>query len=308
MEAGFIHPSLFLIAGALLIPFIRGPLRRPYLFLVPVLALAAVILNGSQSGSFATFSFLDWQLVLGRVDKLSTVFALIMALMAVIGTLYGLHVDRAVEHMAAWFYVAGSLGAIYAGDYLTLFLFWEMMAFASVFLIWFRRGPQSIPVGYRYLLIHTIGGVVLLAGILLRYQAVGNITFDLMDVANPQLYTWLIMIGLGLNAAMVPLHSWLPEAYSEASFNGAVFLCAFTTKTAVYTLARACAGMDILVVLGVVMALYVQKCHVCFITHFNEGNHKGYPYSFYLFRLICTLHIPACFVGAPLVGARTHFR
>ena len=256
MEPGFIHPSLLLIAGALLIPFIRGPLRRPYLFLVPVLALAAVILNGSLSGSFATFSFLDWQLVFGRVDKLSTVFALIMALMAVIGTLYGLHVDRAVEHMAAWFYVAGSLGAIYAGDYLTLFLFWEMMAFASVFLIWFRRGPQSIAVGYRYLLIHTIGGVVLLAGILLRYQAVGNITFDLMDVANPQLYTWLIMIGLGLNAAMVPLHSWLPEAYSEASFNGAVFLCAFTTKTAVYTLARACAGMDILVVLGVVMALY----------------------------------------------------
>ena len=173
MEPGFIHPSLLLIAGALLIPFIRGPLRRPYLFLVPVLALAAVILNGSQSGSFATFSFLDWHLVLGRVDKLSTVFALIMALMAVIGTLYGLHVDRAVEHMAAWFYVAGSLGAIYAGDYLTLFLFWEMMAFASVFLIWFRRGPQSIAVGYRYLLIHTIGGVVLLAGILLPSQAGG---------------------------------------------------------------------------------------------------------------------------------------
>lgn len=256
MEAGFIHPSLLLIAGALLIPFIQGPLRRPYLFLVPLLALVAVILNAAQSGSFATFAFLDWQLVFGRVDKLSTVFALIMALMAVIGTLYGLHVDRAGEHMAAWFYVAGSLGVIYAGDYLTLFLFWELMAFTSVFLIWFRRGPQSLAVGYRYLLIHTIGGVVLLAGIMLRYKAVGNIAFDLMDVAHPQAYTWLIMIGLGLNAAIVPLHSWLPEAYSEASFNGAVFLCAFTTKTAVYTLARACAGMDILVVLGVVMALY----------------------------------------------------
>ena len=256
MEAGFIHPSLLLILGALLVPFLQGPLRRPYLMLVPLLALAAVILNAGQHGTFATFAFLDWQLVFGRVDKLSTVFALIMGLMAVIGTIYGLHVDRAVEHMAAWFYAAGSLGAIYAGDYLTLFLFWEMMAFASVFLIWFRRGPQSIAVGYRYLLVHTIGGVILLAGIMLRYRAVGNITFDLMDVANPQLYTWLIMIGLGLNAALVPLHSWLPEAYSEASFNGAVFLCAFTTKTAVYTLARACAGMDILVVAGVVMALY----------------------------------------------------
>jgi multicomponent Na+:H+ antiporter subunit D len=256
MASSFIHPSVVLIFGALLLPFVQGPLRKPYLFFVPLLGLAAVVLNSSLTGSFATVSFLDWQLVLGRVDKLATVFALIMALMACIGTLYGLHVDRAGEHMAAWFYAAGSLGVIYCGDYLTLFLFWEMMAFASVFLVWFRRGPQSLRVGYRYLLIHTIGGIILLAGILLRYQAVGNITFDLMDVAHPELYTWLIMIGFGLNAAMVPLHSWLPEAYSEASFNGAVFLCAFTTKTAVYTLARACAGMDILVVFGVIMALY----------------------------------------------------
>jgi len=256
MTSSFIHPSVLLIAGALLLPFIRGPLRKPYLFFVPLLALCVVVLNTTHTGNFGVVSFLDWQLVLGRVDKLSTVFALIMALMAVIGTLYGLQVDRAGEHMAAWFYAAGSLGAIYSGDYLSLFLFWEMMAFASVFLVWFRRGPQSLRVGYRYLLIHTIGGIILLAGILLRYQAVGNITFDLLDVAHPELYTWLIMIGFGLNAAMVPLHSWLPEAYSEASFNGAVFLCAFTTKTAVYTLARSCAGMDILVVLGVIMALY----------------------------------------------------
>jgi multicomponent Na+:H+ antiporter subunit D len=256
MTSGFIHPSVLLIAGALLLPFIRGPLRKPYLFLVPLLALGAVVSNSALTGNFAAVPFLDWQLVLGRVDKLSTVFALIMGLMAVIGTVYGLHVDRAGEHMAAWFYAAGSLGAIYSGDYLSLFLFWEMMAFASVFLVWFRGRKQSLRVGYRYLLIHTIGGIILLAGILLRYQAVGDITFDLMDVTDPQLYTWLIMIGFGLNAAMVPLHSWLPEAYSEASFNGAVFLCAFTTKTAVYTLARSCAGMDILVVLGVLMALY----------------------------------------------------
>ena len=256
MTLGFIHPSLLLIAGALLLPFVRGPLRQPYLFLVPLLALGAVLLNSTLTGHWAVVDFLDWQLVFGRVDKLATVFALIMAMMAVIGTLYGLHVDRAGEHMAAWTYAAGSLGAIYSGDYLSLFLFWEMMAFASVFLIWFRRGPRSLRVGYRYLLIHTIGGIIPLAGILLHYKTAGNITFTLLDVAHPTLSTWLIMIGFGLNAAMVPLHSWLPEAYSEASFNGAVFLCAFTTKTAVYTLARACAGMDILIVLGVIMALY----------------------------------------------------
>ncbi|MHB8810254.1 MAG: Na(+)/H(+) antiporter subunit D [Desulfobulbaceae bacterium] len=256
MFSSFTHPALILIAGAFILPFVRGPLRRPYLFLVPLLAMGAVVANSSLPGQHGLVQFLDWQLVFGRVDRLSTIFALIMGLMAIIGTLYGLHVDNAKEHMAAWFYVAGSLGTIYSGDYLSLFLFWEMMAFSSTFLIWFRREKRSLAAGYRYLLIHTIGGIILLAGIMLRYQAVGDITFNLMDVKHPELYTWLIMIGFGLNAAIVPLHSWLPDAYSEASFNGSVFMCAFTTKTAVYALARGFAGFDILVLLGVVMALY----------------------------------------------------
>ena len=256
MTGSFIHPALIMIIGALLIPFIRGPLRKPYLILVPLLTLGAVISNNGLDGTFATYQFMDWQLVFGRVDKLSSVFASIMALMALIGTLYGMHVERGGEHMAAWFYVAGSLGTIYAGDYITVYLFWEMMAFGSVFLIWFRNRKQSLQVGYRYILVHIFGGVILLFGIMLRYRAVGNIEFNLLDVANPELYTWLIMAGFALNAAVVPLHSWLPDAYSEASFNGAVFMCAFTTKTAVYTLARSCAGMDILVLLGVIMALY----------------------------------------------------
>lgn len=256
MTGIFIHPALIMIIGALILPFVRGPLRKPYLILVPLLTLGAVIGNNGLNGSFATWQFMDWELVFGRVDKLSSIFASIMALMAVIGTLYGMHVKKSGEHIAAWFYVAGSLGTIYAGDYLTVFLFWEMMAFGSVFLIWFRNSSKSLKVGYRYLIIHTIGGVVLLFGIMLRYQAVGDIEFSLLDVKHPELYTWLIMIGFALNAAVVPLHSWLPDAYSEASFNGAVFMCAFTTKTAVYTLARSCAGMDILILLGVIMALY----------------------------------------------------
>ena len=251
-----VHPSLILLGGALLLPFIRGPLRKPYLLLVPLLTLFDVVSLSGQNGIFGVYQFMDWQLVFGRIDRLSTIFALIMSLVGVIGTLYGLHVDRAGEHMAAWSYLAGALGVIYCADYLSLFLFWELMAFASVFLIWFRRTKKSLSAGYRYILVHAVGGVILLAGIMLRYQAVGNISFGLLDVHHPQLYTWLILIGFCLNAAVVPLHAWLPDAYSHASFNGAVFLCAVTTKTAIYTLARAFPGMDVLVILGVVMALW----------------------------------------------------
>ena len=179
-----------------------------------------------------------------------------MALMAVIGTVYGLHVEDDLQHIAAWFYVAGSLGVIYCGDYLVLFLFWELMAFASTFLIWFNKDTGSLAAGYRYLLVHTFGGVVLLLGFVLRYQATGDLSFILLSQENTQLYTWLIMAGLMLNAAVPPLHSWLPDAYSKATVTGAVFMCAFTTKTAIYTLARAFAGFEILIVFGVVMAIY----------------------------------------------------
>ncbi len=251
-----VHPSLILLGGALLLPFIRGPLRRPYLLLVPLLCLFDVVSLAGHHGIFGSYQFMDWQLVFGRIDRLSTIFALIMSLVGVIGTLYGLHVDRAGEHMAAWSYLAGALGVIYCADYLSLFLFWELMAFASVFLIWFRRTKKSLSAGYRYILVHAVGGVILLAGIMLRYQAVGNISFGLLDVHHPQLYTWLILAGFCLNAAVVPLHAWLPDAYSHASFNGAVFLCAVTTKTAVYTLARAFPGMNVLVILGVIMVLW----------------------------------------------------
>ncbi|MEN8135036.1 MAG: Na(+)/H(+) antiporter subunit D [Thermodesulfobacteriota bacterium] len=254
----WVHPALVLILGALILPFIqRGPLRKIFLVAVPALAFAFTYLM--EPGVYATMQFMDdWQLTFGRVDQLSKVFAYIMTLMCVIGTIYGLHVDEDAQHIAAWLYVAGSLGTIFAGDYLVLFLFWEVMAFASVFLVWFRRGPKSMATGYRYLLVHTFGGLVLLAGIVLRYQATGgDISFNLLeDVANPSMATYLIMIGFILNAAVPPLHAWLPDAYGEATVTGAVFMCAFTTKTAIYALARSCAGMEILVPLGVFMALY----------------------------------------------------
>jgi len=255
MIDSWLHPSLILICGALLLPFIKGMPRRAFLVLIPVLTFID-IWQFSPHGTFAVVNVMDWQLTFGRIDRLSQVFGYIMSLMCIIGTIYGLHVKDDLQHIAAWFYVAGSLGAIYAGDYLVLFLFWELMAFSSVFLVWFRGREQSLATGYRYLLVHTAGGLILLCGFVLRYKATGDLSFTLMDVTHPQLYTYLIMCGLILNAAVPPLHSWLPDAYGEATVTGAVFMCAFTTKTAIYALARSCAGMEILVPLGVVMALY----------------------------------------------------
>ncbi|CAG36041.1 Na(+)/H(+) antiporter subunit D [Desulfotalea psychrophila] len=257
MTNAFIHPALIMICGAIILPLIPAALKKAYLLLVPVLTFIDVLYINGSHGTYGVISFMgEWTLTFGRVDNLSTVFAFIMALMAIIGTLYSLHIKGVWQHVAAWFYVAGSLGAIYAADYLVLFLFWEMMAFASTFLIWFNKDKGALAAGFRYLLVHTFGGVILLLGFLLRYQATGDISFIHLSETGTQLYTWLILVGLMLNAAVVPFHSWLPDAYSKSTITGGVFLCAFTTKTAVYTLARAFAGFDILIGLGVIMAVY----------------------------------------------------
>jgi multicomponent Na+:H+ antiporter subunit D len=254
MSELWIHPSLIFIIGGLLLPLVPQALRKGWLVLVPSLAFLRILTM--HSGVFGEVHFANWTLTFGRVDRLSQIFGHIMGLMAIIGTLYGLHVKRPAEHLAAWTYVAGSIGAIYAGDFITLFLFWELMAIASTFLIWFRGRKESIAAGYRYLLVHMAGGVALLAGIMLTYKATHSLAFNPLDVVNPSAGTWLIMIGFILNAAVPPLHAWLPDAYGEATFNGSVFMCAFTTKTAVYALLRGVPGFEILIPLGVIMALY----------------------------------------------------
>ena len=256
MTEQWIHPSAILLLGAVILPLLPRAVRRMFIVLVPVLAFGAVLLMQGHNGVYGVVPFMKWQLIFGKVDALSMVFAYIMTLMCVIGSIYGLHVEEAAQHSVAWTYVAGSLGVIFCGDYLTLFLFWELMAFSSVFLVWFRRRKESLGSGYRYLLVHTAGGLLLLAGLVLRYRATGDLSFGPIGVADPQLYTYLIMAGFILNAAVPPLHAWLPDAYGEATVTGAVFMCAFTTKTAVYVLARSFAGMEILVPLGVCMALY----------------------------------------------------
>ncbi|MEI7672518.1 MAG: Na(+)/H(+) antiporter subunit D, partial [Deltaproteobacteria bacterium] len=152
--------------------------------------------------------------------------------------------------------VGSSLGALFAGDYLTLFVFWEIMAFSSVFLIWYRKGKKSIEAGFRYLLFHVFGGLLFLAGMMLYYHKTGSLAFNSILPANASWPEYLILAGFALNAAVLPLHAWLPDAYPEATVEGAVFLCAFTTKTAVYVLARGFSGFEILAIMGTAMTVF----------------------------------------------------
>ena len=247
----WVHPSFLFFLGALLLPFVKGKVKSILLLGIPVVSLLLLLLT--SEGSYGNFSIAGQNVIFGRVDRLALVFGYVFTLMAFIGETYSFHVKEDGQHMAAFFYVGSSLGVVFAGDFLSLFLFWEIMAFSSTLLVWYG-GKKSEGAGFRYLLVHIFGGVILLAGIILQGAQTGSIAFDRMTLGS--LATYLILIGFMLNAGVPPLHAWLPDAYPEATITGAVFLCAYTTKTAVYTLVRGFPGTEILVPLGVAMALY----------------------------------------------------
>src|SRR3990172_881658 len=158
----WVHPGLLLILGAALIPFFSGRARQIYLVAVPVLVLGDVLLM--RPGMHGVVPFLDYELVLGRVDRLSLVFGYVFTIMSVIGMVYALHVQDWKQHVAAWVYMGSALGVVFAGDLVSLFLFWELMS-ASVFLVWLAGGKAAIGSGFRYLMVHLFGGVCLLGGV-----------------------------------------------------------------------------------------------------------------------------------------------
>jgi multicomponent Na+:H+ antiporter subunit D len=254
MTGEWVHPGLLLILGAWLLPFLKGSAKRIAMVTLPAAALMDCILT--RPGTYGVMTFLGQEIVFGRVDRLSLVFSLVFSLMTLLGMIYALHVKDDSQHVAALTYAGGALGVTFAGDFLSLYIFWELMAISSALLVFLRREASAVAAGFRYLLVHIFGGLVLLAGILLYWSQTGSLAFGEMRAASGGVAWALILIAFLLNAAVPPLGAWLPDAYPEGTVTGAVFMTAFTTKSAVYVLIRGYAGTEILVWLGAVMAIY----------------------------------------------------
>ncbi|MBU1701652.1 MAG: Na(+)/H(+) antiporter subunit D [Candidatus Eisenbacteria bacterium] len=247
-------PALIPLVGAILLPLLPKRLRG-FFFLAPP-ALCLYLLTRLPQGSSATWEFLSYTLHPLVADRLSLLFGSIFSIIVFIGGVYGLHLKDRFQQTAALLYYAGAMGVTFAGDYLTLYAFWELMAVGSVVLIWARRTEESSRAGGRYILVHLAGGVILLAGILLQIQNSGSLSIQSFLPGSGGTAAWLILIGFALNAAVPPLHAWLPDAYPRGTVTGSVFLSALTTKTAVYVLIRCYSGWEVLLWAGVIMSLY----------------------------------------------------
>ena len=247
-------PTAFIFIFAALVTCIlsKGFARSVVLLITPV--MAAWQIWNLPIGIFNQVEILGQSLEMMRVDKLSRIFGLIFCLAAFLGNLYAWRVRDLVQQIAALLYAGAAIGAVFAGDLITLFFYWEGTAIASVFLIWARRTEGSYHTGMRYLIIQITSGVILLAGAALLYRETGSITFERMTLGS--LGTWLIFLSFGIKCAFPFLHNWLQDSYPAATITGTVILSAFTTKLAVYALARGFAGTEILIYIGAIMTLF----------------------------------------------------
>lgn len=244
-------PALALFTGAVLLTFARGAFRSAVILLAPLTALGLVW--AVPDATWGPGAYLGYDLILVRGDRLSRWFGTIFAVMGFAGGLFALKQESRLESAATQAYAGGALGVVFAGDVLTLFAFWEVMAIASTAVIW-SAGAAARAAGMRYLLMHLFGGVLLMIGLTGEVQATGSAAFTAMTLDSPA--RWLILAGFLVNAGAPPLSAWLPDAYPKASYSGMVMLSAFTTKTAVFVLLRGFAGAEVLIWIGLFMVFY----------------------------------------------------
>lgn len=248
-----VAPFIPFFVAALLAGVLRGRARALITLAVPVLGLANLWLLGS--GSFGYYGILDFDLLLFRADKLSLLFGYLFHIAALIAVIYALHVRDTLQQVASMLYAGSALGAVFAGDLLTLFIFWELLALTSVFLVWARRTGRAYVSGLRYFTLHILSGLLLLGGIVFYGQAHETLSFGQIGLSDSA-YSWLIFLAFGIKCAFPFFHNWLTDAYPESTPTGTVFLSAFTTKVAVYCLARAYPGTELLVYIGATMACF----------------------------------------------------
>lgn len=266
-----IFPGMILIIGGLCLPMVPVVVRKWVALILPV--VSAIHMHMMGVGTPFTVDMFGYTLIPVHIDKLSLVWGYVFHLAALMSILYQLHVKDTLQDVSGLTYAGAAIGAVFAGDLITLFVYWELTAITSVFLIYANRTARSAKVGTRYLIIQVASGVILFFGILLWVRETGSVQIGGYTYASDNWHlfgpfvdpvsgtpksaaAWVILLAFGIKAAFPFLHNWLQDSYPEGTATGTVFLSAFTTKLAIYAIVRCYAGTSILVPIGLTMTLF----------------------------------------------------
>ena len=244
-------PGLVMFLGAFLVPFFPHIYRQFYMLFLVFLSASALF---SAEGSHLIIQLQDIEFILHHSDNLSFPFAIVFHIAAFLVIIYGSHIKDWKEQLAILSYAGAAIAALHAGDLFTLFLWWEATAFTSVILIFCGKTFRAYKSAIRYIVIQVGSGILLLSGAILLFQNSNEAIFQELDINTTA--GLLVFIAFGIKAAFPFLNGWLQDSYPEASEVGTVALSAFTTKLAIYALARSFAGVEILIYIGALMTFF----------------------------------------------------
>lgn len=247
-------PGLILIAAAAILALTAGRGRPAVVLGAPALTLVGVWLVPEGAG--ASLTFLEHSLNPVHSTAVGRMFATIFAIAAFAGALYALPNARTLEYIFAFIYAGSAINVTFSGDWISLLVWWEVMAIASTAVIWCAGTERSWQAGLRYLFLHLLGGVILMFGLAAWIAETGSVEIVALTDSFDSPAVWMILAGVAINAGAPPLWPWVADAYPQASPSGTVFLSAFTTKTAVYVLLIAFPGAAVLVPIGLAMIAY----------------------------------------------------
>jgi multicomponent Na+:H+ antiporter subunit D len=247
-------PAFVVLGAAILVPFLSRRIGHALGF--GAAAIVAVWALLMPAGTYLPVSFLGFDAVLFNVDAFSRVMGVIFGFIGAAAVLYSYSTDARTRQTGfALGYVGTSLGAVFAGDWLTLLFFWELMAVTSTLLVW-DYGGEAVRAGFRYAIYHGVGGSLLMIAVVWHYVEVGSFLFSAADGITAGIPAAIAAVGIGVNVGFVGLHTWLPDTYPRPHVAASVFLSVYTTKTGVYGLARAFPdGSLAIAYMGAAMAL-----------------------------------------------------
>ena len=249
-----LHPGIIMMLFGILVLLLPRGFRKPLSIIAPVTASWAFMhMTENSSLPYELAPYIRMEFI--HLDSLAWTFMLVFCIIAVLNGIYGIGIQHRYECGMSMVYAGSVMGVILAGDCISLIIFWEISAFASMYVIYCKHDRASARASFRYILVHAFGGNMLLAGLIIYMFHYGNNLGHLSECTG-ELCFWLIAIGIAVNAAIPPLHAWLPDAYPESTATGTVYLSSFTTKAAIYLMLRMMSGMADLVWIGAIVAIY----------------------------------------------------
>lgn len=226
--------------------------------IVAMVFLALYNLSGAELGSvsvLASLTEVGMVPILFIAHPYARVVAFGILLVGSLVLLYGLEVADRKEQAVSLCALASALGVVFAGNFITLFVFWELLTFSTAILIFLKGTPHAVRMGTKFILFHLAGGPFLLLGILQQYAATGS-----FDLVVPEAGLLFFVIAFGFKTAFLPFHVWIAWGYPAASFFASIMLAGLTTKVGVYTVARILPFHPNIAIMGASMALFGVVC------------------------------------------------